>query len=364
MSTNKAREEIIDMFKNALKENKIPWRQGWMIELPENADTKKAYKGLNRMILMLVSQSRNYKDNRFCTFKQAEKNGWKVKKGEKGIPIEFYSIYDVKEKKLLNSDELCKFKEKVSKGEMTREEYEERIKPIIRVSHVFNAEQIEGIPVKEIIKHKTFEEKNVIEIRDAIISEMKPLEFRTGGNSAFYNPINDYIQLPDIYSFRSPEEYLSTFLHETSHATGHESRLNRNIKNTFGSEDYAREELRAEISSTFIYQDIGIEPNDDIDDNHKAYIQSWIEVLEKEPNELIKAIRESQDIADYVVEKYNKGIELIKNKELEFKEIDIEKKIEEYKELAQKTENDLKLAYKKMDELIPRENIRVISKTR
>lgn len=364
MNTNKAREEIIDMFKNALKEDKIPWRQGWMIELPENADTKKAYKGLNRMILMMVSQNRNYKDNRFCTFKQAEKNGWKVKKGEKGIPIEFYSIYDVQEKKILTSDEVHEFKMKVNRGEMTSEEYDERIKPIIRVSYVFNAEQIDGIPVKELVEHKSFDESNVLEIRDAIISEMKPLGFRTGGNSAFYSPTEDYIQLPNMYSFRSPEEYLSTFLHETSHATGHESRLNRNIKNLFGSEDYAREELRAEISSAFIYQDIGIEPNKDIDDNHKAYIQSWIEVLEKEPNELIKAIRESQDIADYVVDKYNRGIELIKDKGLNLEEMDIEKKIEEYKELAKNTENELKLAYKKMDELLPIENFRVITKTR
>ncbi|MCR4716373.1 MAG: hypothetical protein K5656_04250, partial [Lachnospiraceae bacterium] len=124
---------------------------------------------------------------------------------------------------------------------------------------------------------------------------------------AFYRPSEDSITMPPIESFWAEYNYLSTFLHEAGHSTGHESRLNRDLTGIFGSEKYAKEELRAEIASAFTTQAIGLEGTMSREhiDNHKAYIQSWIAEIKNDPNELFKAIIDATKISDYLIEKGN-----------------------------------------------------------
>lgn len=110
--------------------------------------------------------------------------------------------------------------------------------------------------------------------------------------------------MPDIDRFRNEYSYMATFLHEASHATGHKSRLNRDLTGAFGSPEYAKEELRAEISSAFTSQALGLSQSDmEHMENHKAYIQNWIAALEQNPNELFAAIKEAGKISDYLLEK-------------------------------------------------------------
>lgn len=299
MKLNKMREEIANQFIAALKENQIPWRKDWtsVPVYPVNAVTDTGYKGLNALWLYLTAADKGYDDPRWCTFKQASDKGWKIKKGEKGTRIEFWSMYDTKTKKKLLAIQI-----KELENTLSREEFEERVKPISNVYTVFNAAQIEGIP-EIVIEHNILDEKMLVEKRDKLIQNMD-LKFKSGEESAFYRPSEDCIHMPDIDRFRNEYSYMATFLHEASHATGNEKRLGRNLTGAFGSPEYAKEELRAEISSVFTALTTGISPSqNEFIENHKAYIQSWISILENDPNELFRAVKEASQISDYIIEK-------------------------------------------------------------
>ena len=185
---------------------------------------------------------------------------------------------------------------------LTPEEYKERVKPISNVYTVFNAAQIDGIP-QLVIEHHNLDEDMLMEKRDKLIAAMD-LQFKSGEEAAFYRPSEDCIHMPDIDRFRNEYSYMATFLHEASHATGHKSRLNRDLTGEFGSLEYAKEELRAEISSAFTSQALGLSQSDmEHMENHKAYIQNWIAALEQNPNELFAAIKEAGKISDYLLTK-------------------------------------------------------------
>lgn len=314
MKMNKVREQISQAFLESLKENELPWKKGWMTERPYNAVSNTEYRGVNSFWLSCAAEQKGYSDPRWCTFKQAKDSGWKVKKGEHGTQVEFWSMYDTEMKKKLTIRESNLLKKELG------EDFYERVKPISSVYTVFNAEQMEGIPKREKI-HEPVKSDELLQKRDTLIRNMGVV-FQEGGDCAFYQPGDDSVTLPKMAQFRSVYDYMSVFLHESGHATGHESRLNRDLSGGFGSEKYAREELRAEIASVFTSQELGLgEMTAAHMDNHKAYIQSWIKVLEKEPQELFSAIREAEKISDYLIEKgeffpeKQQGVELDKQKQ-------------------------------------------------
>lgn len=314
MKMNKVREQISQAFLESLKENELPWKKGWMTERPYNAVSNTEYRGVNSFWLSCAAEQKGYSDPRWCTFKQAKDSGWKVKKGEHGTQVEFWSMYDTEMKKKLTIRESNLLKKELG------EDFYERVKPISSVYTVFNAEQMEGIPKREKI-HEPVKSDELLQKRDTLIRNMGVV-FQEGGDRAFYQPGDDSVTLPKMAQFRSVYDYMSVFLHESGHATGHESRLNRDLSGGFGSEKYAREELRAEIASVFTSQELGLgEMTAAHMDNHKAYIQSWIKVLEKEPQELFSAIREAEKISDYLIEKgeffpeKQQGVELDKQKQ-------------------------------------------------
>ena len=121
-----------------------------------------------------------------------------------------------------------------------------------------------------------------------------------GGEDAFYSPSADNIHLPLPEVFSSDNEYNATAFHELGHATGHESRLNRDMSGGFGSSAYAKEELVAEITSAFMAETTGISPEDMNMENHKAYVNGWITSIEDDPEYLMKAISQANDAADYM----------------------------------------------------------------
>ena len=128
------------------------------------------------------------------------------------------------------------------------------------------------------------------------------IQYEEKGNRACYIPKEDKIVLPDRNKFVDQYSYYATQLHEICHATGNENRLNRNIL-TNNEKDYAREELIAEISSSFLMQELNVPVTAEHYDNHKAYINSWISILKDKPNELFKAISEANKIEKYIKEK-------------------------------------------------------------
>lgn len=304
MKLNRMREEMINSFIDCLKKDTIPWHRSWSAkQRPFNAVTNTTYRGVNSLWLSYNQFAREFDDPRWCTFKQAQTQGWKIKPGSKGTRVEFWSLYDTEEKRKLTQREA-----KQLSDELTLEEFKNRVKPISNVYTVFNGEQIDGIPKYE---EKTYElnTEELLQKRDTLLKNMN-VDFSEGGDKAFYNPSRDRITLPEMNRFETEYDYMATLLHEAGHATGHISRLNRDMTGVFGSPEYAREELRAEIASAFAAQVVGIDyQQNQYMENHEAYVQDWISVLENSPNELFAAIKDAEKISDYLIEKGEFGLE-------------------------------------------------------
>lgn len=298
MAKDSLREQIAQEFINALSEDRIPWKAMWKGQRPVNVTTGKNYRGVNALWLSYIAGEKGYKDPRWCTFKQAKDHDWHVKKDEHGTRVEFWSVYDKKQRKAIDFREA----NKIIADDPDREK---DMRITSRCYIVFNGEQIEGIPALEqgvpVVGIESIRAQ-----RDVLLANMG-LSFHEGGDRAFYRPSDDSITMPPDVAFQDAYGYMSTFLHECGHATGHTSRMNRDLSGMFGSESYAKEELRAEISSAFTSQALGL----DVDgtafasemDNHKAYIQSWISVIQDKPNELFAAIKDAEKISDYLIEK-------------------------------------------------------------
>ncbi len=324
MELSKFRQEMADKFIAALKEDKIPWHRGWeRMERPVNAVSGQKYHGSNSLWLSYTASERGYSDPRWCTFKQAQENGWRVKKDERGTRIEFFSFYDKLSKKNITSQEAEKIREE------NPDKYNERIRLVSRTYIVFNGSQIAGIPEyihKE--ENNILNKNDLINLRDTLIRNMN-VNFSEGGDRAFYLPGKDAIHMPPVSAFKTDYDYMSTFLHESGHATGAKERLDRDLTGSFGSEKYAAEELRAEIASAFTAQLTGIPyGQSELMENHKAYIQSWISILDNKPNELFRAIKDAEKISDYLIDKGELLMERNKEEENERNKSEFERDVE------------------------------------
>ena len=324
MKQNKAREEIVKLFVDCLYKEDIPWHRGFMPSRTSyNPVTKTVYKNSNRFILYLNEYLHHYDDPRWMTFKQALEAGYHIRKGEKGVPIEYWSIYDKKEKKKLSFQEVQELLEK-------HPERKDDIRYISRVYYVFNARQMDGI---EPYKEKMVKDRDEI---DEHFSLPYQLLHRFGDvthldihedmkvNTPYYSLDKDKVVIPDHHRYKLSDAFFSDAFHVVSHATAHATRLNREITNfKIDPEKYAIEELRAEIGSSFVCNDLGIvpHPNDDYLKNSQAYIQSWLKVIEEKPNTLFAAIKDAEKICDYILDKGEyqrlKEIQIIANEAID-----------------------------------------------
>jgi hypothetical protein len=170
-------------------------------------------------------------------------------------------------------------------------------RPRVFYATVFNASQIDGIPPIERSEHKW----EIAERAEQLIAALG-VDVRYGGNRAFYAPEAEpnVIKVPERGQFHSAAGFYDTLLHEAAHWTGHSDRLDRDLTGRFGSESYAKEELRAEIAGAFISAELGI-PRDT--DNNAAYVASWIKVLKNDKNEIFRAATDAQRVSDFVFER-------------------------------------------------------------
>lgn len=297
LATNKLREDLAQKFLEALNQGHIPWHACWAQGRPENAVTGKNYRGVNAIALSYTADDRGYTDPRWCTYRQAQEKGWQVRKGEKSASVEYWAYYDLKEKKLLSWQEV---RDKLNEDP----HYEKNLQLRFRVYSVFNAQQIDGIPALE--ERPQTDIGTLRAHRDTLIRNMG-IGYSEYGSRAFYSPSADTVTLPPEASFDDTYSYMATFLHECGHASGHPDRLNRDLSGVFGSESYAREELRAEIASAFTAQSLGLqltlEQLSHHTQLHAAYVQSWATILKDAPDELFRAIKAAEEISDYLIEK-------------------------------------------------------------
>lgn len=282
-------ETVAEKLIEQLEQGTAPWQKPWNPGefgsfLPYNPVTGNRYKGINA--LHLLSQDRD--DQRWMTYKQAAEVGAQVRKGEKSTGIQYWKFTEEHIKK---DDD----------GKPVLDGEGNPVKVVVKLERprsffatVFNAEQIDGLPPLQ----KKAQTWNPIERAEGILTASGADIHHNGGSRAFYRPLTDSIHLPDKGQFPNAENYYATALHELGHWTGHEDRLDRDLVHPFGSEGYAKEELRAEIASMILGDELGIghDPS-----QHAAYVGSWIKTLKDDPMEIFRAAADAEKIQNYLI---------------------------------------------------------------
>ena len=289
-------EEFANKVIKMLEEGTAPWQRPWHPAenlAPRNPLSGTVYKGVNRLHLAMS----DYEDPRWMTLKQANDAGYRIKEGSRSTAVVYYQF-------TREQDKLDENKQPVlgEDGKPVRETVSLE-RPVMRMARVFNAQQVENFP--PLPEHEKAFAWDPQEKAEAVLTNSGAVITHDQHDRAFYRPWTDEIHLPPKDSFDQGDKYYATALHELGHWTGHESRMNR-VFGPFGTHAYAKEELRAEISSWMIGQDIGVghDPG-----QHVAYVKSWVHILEDDPLEIMRACRDAEHIRDYVL-----GLEMRKEK--------------------------------------------------
>jgi antirestriction protein ArdC len=304
------RQDFTKKIIGLMEQGEAPWQRPWKLPpscMPVNAVSGKRYNGSNIAYLMIAGMDGGYSDPRWVTYKQAQEQGWQVRKGEHGTKIEYYSEYDPTKTKKGEEQLNERIRDMMVTGaspERIQEAQEGYKTGYIKHYTVFNAAQIEGIPPLEIEPViKDFEPNE----RAESIMDNCGVSIEYGSMGAFYSPELDRIKMPDRELFNDESHFYATALHEIAHSTGHSSRLNREegMKSRFGSQEYAKEELRAEMASLFINAGIGLvvteEGMEKHTEQHAAYAQHWLKTLKDDYREFFRATRDANKIADHVL---------------------------------------------------------------
>lgn len=296
------REEFSEKFINILESDQpLEWTKGWStggFSLPYNGQTGRHYNGINRFVLMFKSLEMGYTDPRFYTFKQvSDMEDCKIRAGEKATAVEYWLVWDTKERRSMTFSQYAQLR----RDDPSRKEEEFRIYP--KTAYVFNAAQVEGLQPLPQPERTPLEEDRLAEEVISTMSENMGVPLIYGGDEAYYIPAKDVVHLPHKESFHSAADYYGTALHELSHSTSAPDRLDRQIVGyREDPEKYAIEELRAEIASTFVCAEIGLEMPNSVIENHMAYVSSWIQQIKDDHNVLFAAIKDADKIADYMIE--------------------------------------------------------------
>lgn len=294
------RAELAEAFAHVLEEKGLEWKKEWHGiggNAPHNAVTKASYRGCNAFWLSLVSMMKGYEDPRWVTMLQIMDNGkkyhpgekWHLKKGSKATYVEYWFPYDLVNRQALTWEQ---YKQELASGRSTRE-----FNLSARYTPVFNAKDVEGMP-----ELPAAESGNVSqdELLMKLAEGMEVELCFDGGDQAYYSPVQDRIHLPTPASFESSYAFNATALHELSHSTGHPTRLNRPQSAFFGTDQYAYEELVAEIASCFMGAELQTEATEEHLKNHRAYVASWIQAIREKPETLVRAIKDAQTAAAYM----------------------------------------------------------------
>ena len=287
-------KEFADRIIKQIKEGVAPWQKPWKPGekfLPENFKSAKSYRGGNTLNLASVAIERGYSDHRWGTYKQIKAAGGHVRRGEKGTII---SYVDYTRRQPRKDDEGQPVKDKDGKQVYDRVTTST---PTWKRYVVFNVEQAERLNLPERPQAKPGWEAHDAAER---VIRASGVDFRhERGDRAFYQLDKDRVVMPPREQFGDAGRYYRTALHEVAHATGHPDRMDRQslqdaVKAGPGSQSYAREELRAEISSMMTNTELGIGH----DSRHgSAYVGSWVQALEEHPKEIVDAAHDAQAIS-------------------------------------------------------------------
>lgn len=274
MKTNDIYEKVTKRILDMLEEGTVPWHMPWVCKGGPRSVHGHYYRGFNAFMLSLMP----YGDPRWITFKQAQKMGGCVRKGEKGVAVILWKW----------------IKKKDANGNETGNAF-----PITRVYTVFNVEQCDDLELPSLDKAQGEDFEPIKAADDMVEAWLDCPEIVHGGDMACYAPSLDQVRMPDRKSFKSPAAYYHVLFHELVHSTGHSKRLDRDVMHpNFGSERYSKEELVAELGSTFLRAMCGIDYEGD--KQSAAYIKNWLHKLQNDPKMVVQAAQAAQKAADMI----------------------------------------------------------------
>ena len=292
---NNLYEEVTNQIISLMEQGQIPWHRPWAGTSAGaiSHNTGKPYSLLNQLLLQVPGE--------YITFNQCQKEGGKVKKGSKAKRVYFWKVYQ-KEAKDENGDPILK-------NDGTPKLIPV---PVLKTFQVFHLTDCEGISPKWADKLPEMPAQPLEAAEAALTAytqrEGIRLEADKLSGKAYYSPAFDLINIPCISQYSSSAEYYSTAFHEATHSTGHPSRLHRfelSGKNAaFGSEDYSKEELTAEIGAACILHQMGIETPDSLK-NSAAYIQGWLKALKDDKQLIIGAAARAEKAVALILNQTN-----------------------------------------------------------
>jgi antirestriction protein ArdC len=276
-------ERITAAIIEKLEQGTKPWVKPWR-GLPVSRPLRSCgtpYRGMNTFWLWMVADACGYASPYWMTYGQCRELGGQVRKGEKSTIAIFYKSYT---KEVENAE-----------GEADTEN-----RRVLKAYAVFNADQCDGLP-------EFYHPKPMVAPVEPAGRETKPDQFfgaiganlRHHGCQAYYEPVLDRVTMPPAELFEAYDHYYATLAHELSHWTGHSSRLDRDLKNRFGSDAYAAEELIAELSSAILGAELGL-PVTHLD-HHASYIASWLKILKSDERAILTAAAKAEEAASLLL---------------------------------------------------------------
>jgi antirestriction protein ArdC len=261
-----------------LERGAAPWVKPWSAtpgqNVPQNAVSGRPYSGCN-VILLWLARDRGWSRPRFLTFKQALEAGGNVRKGERGTKVIFVKQLQVQDRDA---------------------DAETRLVPMLRDT-VFNVDQCDGLPdsirAGKPVGVRNFEERHLL--ADDFV-RATGADVREGHGEAYYAPGHDFISMPAFRAFKGADHFYNVAFHELTHWTGHKSRLDRDLKNRFGSRAYAAEELVAELGAAFLCAEFSI----DGDVRNAGYMKTWLALLRSDKRAFFTACSKASQAAEYL----------------------------------------------------------------
>ena len=285
-------DEVTARIISELEAGRLPWVQPWGHAggvgpaLPRNALTARPYSGVNILILWGRVIEQGWPSQSWLTFRQALEAGGVVRKGERGVTVVYADS----------------FTPEAEKERASREGGDARSIPFLKRFTVFNVAQCEGLREGLATDPAPLPKREIVPIAEEVIAA-SGVEVHIGGDEAYYAPGPDFVAMPPQPAFFDQVNYYRTCLHELTHATGHAKRLGRNLRNPFGSKDYAREELVAEMGSAFLCASLGIVPIV----RHADYIGAWLGVLREDGRAIFRAASAASKAANWLLARHREA---------------------------------------------------------
>jgi antirestriction protein ArdC len=280
-------DEITAKIISELEAGRVPWVQPWgaaaakaPLAMPRNAATQRGYSGINVLILWGSVIEHGYSGQSWLTFRQALGLGGNVRKGERGTTVVYADRFTPEDER----------QRATATGE------EAHAIPFLKRFTVFNTDQCDGLP-EDVTTVAPPPPPGLIEPQVEALIRATGIDFRIGGNRAFYSPSHDFVQVPPPQAYFEPINWHRTALHELGHASGAPHRLNRDLTGNFGSKKYSFEEIIAEISAAYCCASLGIAPTV----RHADYIGSWLEVLREDNRAIVRAASQASKAANFIL---------------------------------------------------------------